>query len=165
MLKQTPTSTPASRFTDNGDGTVTDTKTGLMWKKFSEGHAPGSTAVRLRWKDALEHAQAVNGGGGFANHADWRVPSIRELCSITNKQGPEAAIDLGAFPDTPPDIFWSSSTVAYHSGYAWAVGFHDGDGGCNHQDNCHHLRLVRGADDDHPSAPVAGGSGRKCLET
>jgi len=143
MLKLTQTMALGCRLADNGDGTVTDTKTGLMWKKSSEGQAPGRKPARFTWKGAMEHAQTINSNGGFADHEDWRVPTIGELRSLTDSHRPIPAIGLSAFPDAPPDVFWSSSPVAYHSGYAWAVSFHDGDGGCSHQDDCHPVRLVR----------------------
>ena len=50
-----------SNFIDNGDGTVTDTETGLMWQKAT---APGT----YNWQNALSYAEGLTLGG----HSDWR---------------------------------------------------------------------------------------------
>ncbi|MBF0227770.1 MAG: DUF1566 domain-containing protein [Desulfobacterales bacterium] len=61
-------------FTDNGDGTITDNVTGLMWQKsFSQ----------VEWADAPGAAAASTTGG----HTDWRVPTIKELYSLINFSG------------------------------------------------------------------------------
>lgn len=57
-------------YRDNGDGTVTDRNTGLNWVQ-----ARGS---KVTWKDALAGAAACRAGG----HADWRMPTIKELYSL-----------------------------------------------------------------------------------
>ena len=106
---------PDSRYQDHGNGTVTDTKTGLMWKQCQEGkrgdlcagddaHAKGYT-----WKEALEHAQSVNNSGGFAKHSDWRVPNIKELASLAALDRDEPAINSTIFPGEMNHFFWSSS--------------------------------------------------------
>ena len=66
------------RFIDNGDMTVTDTKTGLMWMKqdsyLHSGH----------WINWFESAQYVNtlNKQGFANKFNWRIPTVKELTTI-----------------------------------------------------------------------------------
>lgn len=57
-------------YRDNGDGTVTDLVTGLMWEKsFTEG---------VTWPEAVSGAAAARTGG----HSDWRLPTIKELYSL-----------------------------------------------------------------------------------
>ncbi|MCK5832803.1 DUF1566 domain-containing protein [bacterium] len=58
-------------FSDNGDGTLTDSATGLMWQK---GHSAGS----MSWEDALEYAETLT----VAGHDDWRLPNAKGLQSI-----------------------------------------------------------------------------------
>ena len=58
-------------FTDNGDGTVTDAATGLMWQQADNG--AGKT-----WKEALSYAENLV----LAGHDDWRLPNAKELQSI-----------------------------------------------------------------------------------
>jgi hypothetical protein len=76
-------------YTDNGDGTITDATTGLMWEKKSlDGTAATNPHHRDRmytWADAFAaYAAGLNAGGGFAGYTDWRLPNIKELQSIAN---------------------------------------------------------------------------------
>jgi hypothetical protein len=57
-------------YTDNGDGTITDNVTGLMWQK--------AMGEKLAFDEAPGHARASAVGG----HHDWRVPTIKELYSL-----------------------------------------------------------------------------------
>ena len=124
-------------FADNGDGTVTDEATELMWQQ-------ADSAVGMDWEDALAFAEGATTGG----YDDWRLPSIKELQSIVDyTKSPSAsdsaelgpAIDTDFFDITELDsgttnydpdygYFWSS-TSAYFGGdsleyfYAWYVAF------------------------------------------
>ena len=126
-----PASTPNSQLTDNSDGTVTDSKTGLMWKQCLEGvsgnlcetDSPGS----FTWQLALQQPETVNTGGGFAGYTDWRLPNIRELRSLVEEQCSAPAINLDRFPNTPSSYVWSGSPGADYSVYAWYVSFNYGD--------------------------------------
>jgi hypothetical protein len=76
-------------YTDNGDGTITDPSTGLMWEKKSlEGAVTTNPHHRDRmytWADAFaEYVAGLNAGDGFAGYTDWRLPNIKELQSIAN---------------------------------------------------------------------------------
>jgi len=70
---QHPGHTPAYR--DNGDGTVSDLVTGLMWVQ--------ARGEKMSWADAIAGARAGRAGG----HDDWRVPTIKELYSLINFTG------------------------------------------------------------------------------
>ena len=70
---QHPGSAPAYR--DNGNGTVSDTVTGLMWVR--------ARGQKMSWADAVAGAKACRVGG----HDDWRVPSIKELYSLIQFSG------------------------------------------------------------------------------
>jgi hypothetical protein len=63
-------------FHDNGDDTVTDRATGLMWSKADSGQG-------LNWQDALAWVQKKN-AGKYLGHDDWRMPSVKELQSIVD---------------------------------------------------------------------------------
>ena len=144
-----PASTPDSQLQDNGDGTVTDTKTGLIWKQCLEGQsgsdcASGSVET-FSWQQALQRAQTVNSGGGFAGFSDWRVPTIKELSSLVEYQCWEPAINLTRFPHASSDGVWSSSAVAGYTFNAWGVGFYYGYAGWNGKGDGNQLRLVRSA--------------------
>jgi|GEM_PF-3372936 len=65
-------------FIDNGDGTVTDTTTGLMWTKSDSRAMAGPNSLGLTWEAAMDWVRRLNMGG----HRDWRMPTIRELQTI-----------------------------------------------------------------------------------
>lgn len=126
-----------NEFVDNGDGTITDNATGLMWEQSDNG-------VTMEWKEALAYAENSTAGG----YDDWRLPNIKELQTIVDySKAPSAtdeadrgpAIDTDYFEisalaegttNTEPDYgyFWSS-TSAYFGGdsleyyYAWYMAF------------------------------------------
>jgi hypothetical protein len=113
------------RFVDNGDGTITDTCTGLMWQKATaDVNGDGeinSSADRLNWQDALKYCENLI----FAGHDDWRLPNIRELESIVDHSRWDPAIDP-VFEATSEDWYWSSTSGAAYPNYAWHAHFYDG---------------------------------------
>ena len=147
-----PASTPDSQLQDNGDGTVTDTKTGLIWKQCLEGQSgsdcASGSAEYFSWPQALQRAQTVNSSGGFAGASDWRVPNIKELRSLVEEQCLAPAINLTRFPNAPNDWIywvWSSSAAAVDANWAWGVNFGTGYVGGAFKSNGNLLRLVRSA--------------------
>jgi hypothetical protein len=101
---------PDSRYTDHGDGTVTDNSTGLMWRQCSEGRSGPrclSGPVQLfTWQAALQQAEAST----FAGYSDWRLPNVKELASLMELRCVGPAINLTLFPATPPHgRYWSST--------------------------------------------------------
>ncbi len=66
-----------NRYIDNRNGTVTDTKTGLMWASRDNGS-------KINWHDARSYCQNYKGGG----HSDWRMPTLRELSGLYDKKRP-----------------------------------------------------------------------------
>ena len=103
----------AGRFTDNGDGTVADNCTGLMWQKAT---APGTHT----WQEALQYCEGLE----FAGHDDWRLPNVRELQSIVDygRWGPSIDPVFGA----EYGWYWSSSTSVSLPVLAWLVHFGGG---------------------------------------
>ncbi len=64
-------------FTDNGDGTVTDSKTGLTWMRCAMGQTWSGTTC-TGWDGMYTWDQARTLNTTFAGHSDWRLPTIRE---------------------------------------------------------------------------------------
>lgn len=69
-------------YRDNGDGTVSDLNTGLMWQKTTDARAD-SLEGRITWYEGEDYARNLDLGG----HGDWRVPSIKELISLVDANG------------------------------------------------------------------------------
>lgn len=104
---------PPARFQDNGDGTVTDLASKLMWMQCSGGQTwrggrcDGSVAA-YGWADARALAEQANrDGSAFFN--DWRLPALRELATLTDRRCRNPRTDLASFPGTPAAAYWSST--------------------------------------------------------
>ena len=143
----------AERFEDNGDGTVTDNQTGLMWEKKTDDGSVHDKDNGYTWSDtfsdpdgtafvdflgALNHC--VDDGtfpptgvtGGFAGYCDWRLPTIVELQTIVDLSAPgcgsgSPCIDETVFGPTMSSVYWSSTTrVFIVPSEAWRVIFDSG---------------------------------------
>jgi len=144
-------STPTADFIDYGNGTVRHTKTGLMWKQCSEGLSGAGCAIGAAtpytWQGALQAAQTLDAGGGFAGFTDWRVPNIKELHSIVEVQCGLPAINATIFPATVSNSYWQASPYAGFAPNAWSVHFGDGSDNNSYlsiKSNTYYVRLVRG---------------------
>ncbi len=119
-------SAPTSDFTINGDGTVTHSKTGLMWKQCAEGLIGAGcsigTATPMTWANALKAANAAN-TAAFAGYTDWRLPNKKELESIVELCGSWPSINQTVFPGTPASDFWSGSSYVARPALAWSLDF------------------------------------------
>jgi hypothetical protein len=99
-------------YTANGDGTVTDGVTGLMWQQ-----VPGG--ARFGWGSAATTGTAQNYCAtlALAGHDDWRLPSGIELVSITDLSSSNPAINVPYFPNTPSGDFWSATPIGQSAQY------------------------------------------------
>ncbi len=141
---------------DNGNGTVSDTTTSLVWDQCPYGLSGAACATGTvfvgGWPSALAAAVAANN----ANHrgfSGWRVPNFNELESIVKIDSYtdlEPTIDASAFPGTPAEDFWTSTTGAPGTPTgAWVVSFVQGYAGIDLKTAPIYVRLVRGG---QPSA-------------
>lgn len=142
-----PATTPTAQFTAHGNGTVTDTKTALMWKQCSEGQSGADCsigrALGYSWEQALAHVETLNASGGFAGYTDWRLPNVKELISLTEEQCYDPAINSTLFPNTTSALFRSSSPVLSADNIGWAVNFYGGNVNWDYKVVAFHVRLVR----------------------
>ena len=97
----------------NGDGTVTDVATGLMWQQQDDN-------ILRNHANAITFCQNLS----LAGQADWRLPNIKELTSLVDYRQFNPAIDVAAFPNTSSSSsYWSASSRASSSSSAWVVDF------------------------------------------
>lgn len=97
-------------FTVNGDGTVTDQSSGLIWQQQDDG-------IGRDWQDAMSYCEGLE----LAGHTDWRLPDIKELQSIVDYTRHDPAIDPAAFTLADPEgWFWSGTT---HGDAAWSAAY------------------------------------------
>src|SRR5207237_7486079 len=66
-------------YTDNGNGTVTDNNTGLVWEKLSMDGSVHHVSNTYTWANAFAQHVATLNSTNFAGHTDWRVPNVKEL--------------------------------------------------------------------------------------
>jgi len=100
---------PFDNFIDNGDGTVTNTDTDLMWQQDT---APSTYS----WQEALSYCENLS----LADYTDWRLPNANEFHSLVDYTR-YPSINTDYFPNTQSSAYWSSTTNASHPDFAWYV--------------------------------------------
>jgi len=135
---------PVPRFTDNGDGTVTDNLTGLIWLKDAD-------CFGLKtWATALSDANTLNSGecdlSDGSVQGDWRLPNVREMQSLIDYGSSYDALPSGhPFYNVQSCSYWTSTTYALDTSGAWGVGLNLGE------------VYSLGKTDTNPLWPVRGG--------
>jgi hypothetical protein len=163
----------ALSYTDNGDGTITDRNTGLMWEKkddsegihgrynsytwgmYSEPYTMNGTVV-------TDFLATLNTPPCFAGYCDWRIPNVKELQSIIdyevpypgptvnaafhNATGCEGCTDvtLPSCSCSASILYWSSTTSRSYPFDAWVLSFSGGDVVNGTKSNNFPVRAVRG---------------------
>jgi hypothetical protein len=132
-----------TRFVDNGNGTVSDRATGLMWVKDHNAVGAPFNAV-MNWAAALTNIATLN-GAGYAGYKDWRLPNAYELASLLDATHFGPRIDP-IFTNTQNDFYWTSTTdAAFDPAYAFIWYFYYA-GGSQHavKTASYYVRPVRG---------------------
>ena len=135
-------------LTDNGNGTITDSTSGLIWQKCTAGQGTitgdcsTGGAVQYSWSNAISYCEALNLG----NRLDWRLPNINEITTIidfTKSSGP--LINSNIFPNTISNAYYSSTTVSYNTNNAWVLAFwYGGIGWVGNKTTSVYIRCVTG---------------------
>ena len=154
---------PSPRFTDNGDETVTDNLTGLMWAKNAN-----PKGLSMNWSTALDYANNLSLGGDECGYGpecggcgqpacelencreDWRLPNRFELESLLDLSNYDPALPTG-HPFTNVQggtIYWSSTTHVHYADSAWNVGLSNGYVSNNYKTGTGFPLPVRGPDSD-----------------
>ena len=103
----TPT-TISNHFTDNGNGTITDNLTQLVWQKVSNPNL-------FTWENALVYAEGLN----LATASDWRLPNIKELQSLNDETVSNPSVNTTFFPTIGAHNYWSSTSLPNQTTKAW----------------------------------------------
>ncbi len=98
------------------DEMVSDTKTGLVWQDDVD-----AIVLKKSWSDAKQYCQDLSLNG----KDDWRLPSMKELLSITDKHRYNPAI-ASEFNNIAPNYYWGSSVYASDPKFAWGINFEGG---------------------------------------
>jgi hypothetical protein len=103
-------------FTDNGNSTISESTTGLVWQKCTAGQSTNScsgSASLYLWSNAISYCENLSLG----NRTDWRLPNKNELLSIIDYSKPSTPrINLNYFPNSQNTLYFSSSTFVLESG-------------------------------------------------
>jgi hypothetical protein len=143
-----PLSSPTAKFVlDDAEGVATDGSTHLMWLRCAAGQAwrgkaCAGTASKHAWEGAQTWAQEVNRMGTFF-YNDWRLPTLPELATVTERQCINPRINLAVFPSTPSATFWTTTQRPQQAGDVYVLDF--ASGGVEHDVKTagHYVRLVR----------------------
>lgn len=127
-----PTTIPY-HFTDNGNGTITDNLTNLVWQKNAY---PDS----LTWEQALTYADTLTQSG----LTDWRLPNIKELQSLNDESRINPSINNTFFTNIATNKYWSSTTLPNHTTWAWYLNTQFGITTYDDKNIKHYLLCVRG---------------------
>ena len=150
----------AARFTDNGDGTVTDRLTRLQWEQKTNDATVHDKDNPYTWSAGgggftapdgtafTSFLTALNGGVCFAGQCDWRLPTRREMQTILLPEpypySTSPCIDQAAFGPTVSGYYWLATALASTPTRAWAVGMGLGDVGIGPKSDNNFVRAVRG---------------------
>lgn len=154
-------------FRDNGDGTITDERTGLVWEKKSNDGSIHDLDNAYAWGQAVtpysmngpilsEFLATLNEEPCFAGHCDWRIPNLRELQTLAsyerlnpatwnefNRDCKEGCTVLQC-SCTPGSITWTSTTHRLSPRDAWSIHFANGQSAGSVKTRRSTVRAVRG---------------------
>lgn len=138
---------PEENFIENGDGTVTDITTGLMWMQCSVGQiwsvgGCSGDPSELNWQQALQFAHGLQ----YADFDGWRIPNMKELATIAERNCVRPSINEDIFPATPSDDFWTSTPSVTDPERAWVIAFFNSSNSLKDKDLFVFTRLVRTVD-------------------
>jgi hypothetical protein len=125
----------AGSLIDNGNGTVTDSGTLLMWQQ-------GESSLMI-WEDALTTCESST----LAGNTDWRLPNHKELLTLVDftEATTNAKINRTLFPGAVSSFYWTSTTVAYDTTRAFLVYFYSGSSNAGVKaTDTNYARCVRG---------------------
>jgi len=142
-------------FVDNGDGTITDEVTGLMWEKHSDDDSIHDYDTTYTVAEAVNVHIATLNSQAFAAHNDWRVPNRNELNTLINfgTIGPAAYPQFTSGCDTgctvtecnctAVSLYWTSTSYQNDPSYRWYVNFSLGDFAVQQNTERARVRAVR----------------------
>ena len=123
-------------FKDNGDGTITDNYTGLVWQKFQ---SPNT----MNWEEALIYSQNLL----LAGKNDWRLPNLKELQSLNDETLAKPSFNKTYFTNVLSGNYWSSTTLIQAQTKAWDINIDYGIVSYNDKTLKQNVLLVRGGFD------------------
>jgi len=121
---------------------VRDHVTGLTWEVKTDDSSIHDKDNMYNWQDAQDVFIATLNSQNFGGHNNWRLPSVKVLSSIVNRNNHNPSINTSYFPNTVSDYYWSSTTTAYDPNSAWNVRFNDGNMAYGYKASNRYVRAV-----------------------
>ncbi len=148
----------ARGYVDNGNGTITDTSTGLMWEKLSNDGSVHDKDNRYTWANAVAVKIATLNAEAFGGFTNWRLPNINELSSILDYNrsfpGVNPVFNSATCPTNCTVLTcscimsnfdsWSSTTHPITPANALSVSFSGGLTNSRAKTQTNYVRAVRG---------------------
>ncbi len=132
-----PQPSPPIRFVDNGNGTVTDTQTGLMWQK------AGSDET-MNYAEGLEYVRRLN-QDRWNEHSDWRIPALQEMQGLLLETPVKGARLDPAFDRKILNCWSSTEYPVPHLKHFVGIDLKDGSTlARSEKSDLYHIRVVRG---------------------
>lgn len=130
----------ARSYKDNGDGTITENTTRLMWEKLCDDDVNplcpviNDVDIGYSWDQAYQKIAGLNTAPCFANYCDWRLPNYNELQTLVDYGRQDLAIDpafhngVDSFTSADPgsNTYWSSTTYQTYASEGWLIEFGSG---------------------------------------
>lgn len=143
-LSDAPETSPASHFSELSSTELVDSSTGLIWQRCAVGQTYTDSqctgdATRFTWQQALVYVQQL----AHDEQKAWRLPNVKELATLTERQCVRPAINASVFPNTPSDDFWTSTPSVDDPLRAWVVAFFNSSHSTKQKDRFVFVRLVR----------------------
>ncbi len=135
---------PDEDFVILDEDQILDTTSDLVWRRCSEGQTWSvdscvGEADKFSWQQALVQAHEASD----TDLSGWRLPNVKELASLTERNCVRPAINTVLFPNTPADDFWSSTPSVTDPDRAWVVAFFNASHSIKEKDRFIYVRLVR----------------------
>ena len=127
-----------NEFEDNGDGTITDHATSLMWQQ-------SGSNKQIKYKDTENYISRLNGirfvGTSFADYRDWRLPTVQELMSLLEEDKQSNGLYINPIFDNKQRWCWSANILSL--GSVWGVNFSYSGVRCYYLNYGSYARAVR----------------------
>lgn len=125
---------PQPAYRDNGNGTVTDLNTGLIWEQGNE----QTENKTYTWQDAIDHCDTLT----LPGCSEWRIPTLAELESIVDYGRYRPTINTDFFPECRSDDYWSGNAGGDAPNAALIVVFYHGGVSFDFKDDTNYVRCV-----------------------
>lgn len=133
----------SARFRINHDGTVSDTRSGLMWLRDTQCLSGLSWSAALTKADKFPVKAKTSCQGYKGDYRDWLLPNRVELMSLVNFQSDFPAAFRAVFANTPSGDYWTSTTAVASPRKAYTINFDTGTLSREAKDNPLGAILVR----------------------